>query len=58
MTSGAKTVDLRSNLIEEHYGGMEEALQRFLGSFIHILEILALVCEKSLFSQNLTFGLW
>ena len=47
MTSGAKTIDLRSNLIEKRYGGMKDALQRFFESFLAILEIIALVCEKS-----------
>ena len=59
MTTGAKTIDLRSNLIEKLSTGMKEALQRFFELYLVILEIKALVREKSLFSQTLTFGdLW
>ena len=55
----SKTIEIRSNLIEKRYGGMQEAPQRFFESFLAILEIITLACEKSLFSQSWTFGdLW
>ena len=61
MTSGAKIIGLRSNLIEKLYRGMKRVLQCFFEFFLAIilLEIIMIVCGKSLFSQNLKFGdLW
>ena len=59
--SWAKTVDLRSNMIKKRYWGMKRAIQCFFEFFLDMirLELLAIVCEKSLVSQNLIFGdLW
>ena len=49
MTSGAKTVDPRSNLIGKHYWGLKRAIQCFFEFFLAIilLELIAIVCEKN-----------
>ena len=61
MNSGAKTIDLRSNVVAKRYWGMRRAPQYFFEFFLGITlwEKMAIVCQKSLLSQNLTFGeLW
>ena len=57
MTSGAKTVDLTSNLIEKRYWGMKRAIQCFFEFFLAIilLELIAIVCEEIISSK---FDLW
>ena len=59
MTAGAKTIDLRSNLMGKRYRGMRRAPQCFFSSFvlaIVLLEIKAIVCEEiAIFSK---FDLW
>ena len=61
MTSGAKTIDLWSNLIRKiigAWGELPNAFFEFLLAII-LLDIITIVCEKSLFSRNLTLGdLW
>ena len=54
MTSGAKTVDIRSNLIEKLYRGTKRTLQCFFFLVLpnyDTLEIIAIVCEKHYFLQ-------
>ena len=61
MTSGAKTIELMSNLSENVTGASRELSNVFFEFLLAItlFEILANVCEKSLFFQNLTFDdLW
>ena len=57
MTYTAKTVDLMSNLIEKPCRSIERAFQcLFIFRSITVLEKIAIVGEKSLFSQKLNFG--
>ena len=56
-----RTIELRSNLIEKRYWGMNEQTYQMIFLFllaIILLEILANVCEKSLttFFLNSTFA--
>ena len=55
MTSGAKTVDLRLNLIEEPFRDIKRALQRFFFKFflaVILLEKIEIVGEKvNIFSK-------
>ena len=55
MTSTAKTVDLMSNLIEKPCRESFSMLFLFFRA-ITALEKIAIVGEKSLFSQKLNFG--
>ena len=54
MTSGAKTFELRSNLIEKRYRGVQRAPTTFIFFFeIILLEMIAIVCEKiAVFSKS------
>ena len=52
MTSGAKIIDIRSNLSEKCYRGMKRATQYFFFEFllaIILIEIIANICEKTIF---------
>ena len=58
MTSGAKAIDLRPNLIDKRYWGMKRGIQVFfliIPSY-HPFGVMAILCEKVQFSQNLIFG--
>ena len=55
MTSGAKTIDLRPNLIAKRNWDMRRASKCFFFEFfltIILLEILAIVCEKVVISSK------
>ena len=56
-TSGATTIESRSNLIEKSYRSMKRTPQSFFESFLAIilLEIITIVCKKTIFSK---FDLW
>ena len=62
MTSGVKSIDLRSNLIEKRYRGMKRAIQcffRILPSYHTFGDNSECLRKKQPFSRNLTFGdLW
>ena len=59
MTSGVKSIDLRSNLIEKRYRGVKRAIRcffRILPSYHTFGDNSECLRKKQPFSRNLTFG--